>query len=244
MRLAIASALVAVLAFTPQFANAALPPVPGVPVESTLNVQGDGVVERAPDVARLSAQIVTNDDSATLSTSKNNDIYNRLQSALTPLGISGDALRTAAYNVVFIPHPPAGLPPAQQQARYGYVTTRSLALTISNLQNVGKAIDAATSAGVTSVGGVNYDLKDRKSAFRAALGVAMLDARQSAQAVAGAGGLTLVRIRSVTVGYQYVPLVQPAAMMRAAAPPPTPTDIQPGGPISVSAHVDVTFAIR
>jgi uncharacterized protein YggE len=86
-------------------------------------------------------------------------------------------------------------------------------------------------------------LKDRKSVYRAALAVAMVDARQSAQAVATAGGFALVRIHTVTVGYQYVPLVQ-TAMMRAAPSPPTPTDIQPGGPISVSAHVDVTFTIK
>jgi len=235
-------ALFAALTLAPNAANAALPAAPAAPAEATLSVQGDGVVELAPDIARLSIQIVTNDDSATVSTSKNNDIYNRLQSALAPLGLSGNAIRTAAFNVVFIPHPPAGLPPAQQQPRYGYVTTRSLALTIVNLPTVGQVIDAATGAGVTSVGGVSFDLKDRKAAYRAALGVAMQDARASAQAVATAGGVTLARVRSITVGYQYVPLVQ-TAMLRAAAPA-TPTDIQPGGPISVSAHVDVTFAIK
>jgi uncharacterized protein YggE len=243
MRVAPTLALFAALTLAPNAASAALPVAPPTAAEATLNVQGDGVVERAPDVARLFVQIVTNDDSATISTSKNNDIYNKLQAALAPLGVSGDALGTSGYNVVFIPHPPAGLPPAQQQPRYGYVTTRALSMTIANLANVGKVIDAATSAGVTSVGSVSFDLKDRKSAYRAALGVAMQDARASAQAVATGGGVTLARIRSITVGYQYVPLVQ-AGMMRAAAAPATPTDVQPGGPISVSAHVDVTFAIK
>jgi len=240
MRYLIASALLTVLTLSPAFAQ---PVIKSVSQDATLNVQGDGVVERAPDVARLSIQIVTNDDSATLSTSKNNDIYNRLQASLAPLGLTGDAVRTTAYGVVFVPHPPAGLPPAQQQPRYGYVTTRALVVTISNLPTVGKVIDAATSAGVTNVGNVSFDLKDRKSVYRAALAVAMEDARQSAQAVATAGGFALVRIHTVTVGYQYIPLMQ-IASVRAAASPPTPTDIQPGGPISVSAHVDVTYTIK
>src|ERR1700680_2219589 len=141
MRYISAAALVASLAFAPQFALAALPVALAAPAESTLHVQGDRVIQRAPDVANLSVQIVTNDDSATVSTSKNNDIYNKLRSALAPLGLSSDALRTSSYHVVFIPHPPAGLPPAQQQPRYGYVTTRALALTIANLANVGKVID-------------------------------------------------------------------------------------------------------
>ena len=223
---------------------AAQPVAKPATIDATLNVQGDGVVESAADIAHLSIQIVTNDDSATQSTSKNNDIYNKLQTALAPLGVNGDALRTTSFNVVFVPHPPAGLPPAQQQPRYGYVTTRSLLVTISNVQNVGKTIDAATAAGVTTVGGVSFDLKDRKATYRAALGVAMLDAKQTAQAVATAGGFALVRIRSVTVGYQYVPLMQMASVRAAGAPPPTPTDIQPSGPISVSAHVDVTYTIK
>jgi uncharacterized protein YggE len=241
MRFAAMILTLALFAASPAVAQ---PLAKAVAPDSTLNVQGDGVIERAPDVARLSVQIVTNDDSATVSTSKNNDIYNRLQAALAPLGLSGEAVRTTAYNVVFVPHPPAGLPPERQQPRYGYVTTRSLLLTISNLQNVGKAIDEATSAGVTTVGNVSFDLKDRKAAYRAALGLAMTDAKQSAEAVAAAGGFALLRFHAVIVGYQYVPLTQMAAVRAAGAPPPTPTDIQPNGPISVSAHVDVTYTIR
>jgi len=236
-------ALVAAIALFPMLAAAAVPAAPASPTESTLNVPGDGVIQRAPDVARISISIVTNDDSATVSTSKNNDIYNKLQASLAPLGLSGAALKTTSFGVVFVPHPPQGLPPAQQQSRYGYITTRSLLATISDLSTVGKVIDASTAAGVTNVGGVSYDLKDRKSAYVAALAVAMLDAKQTAQAVATAGGFTLVRIHTVTVGTQYVPLMQIAAV-RAGGGNSTPTDIQPGGPISVSAHVDVTYTIK
>jgi len=216
------------------------------PPESTLTLQGDGLVTRAPDVAKLNVQIVSNDDNATLSSSKNNDIFNALKAGLAGIGLAPSDLATTSYNVVFVPHPPRGLPPEQQQPRYGYITTRSLTVTVSPIENTGKVIDAATAAGVTSVGNISFSLRDQKSAYTAALGTAMLDVRQSAGAVASAGGFTIVGIRSVVVGYSYVPLqAAPAPMLRvSAAVAGTPTEIAPNGPISVTAHVTVTYLIK
>jgi uncharacterized protein YggE len=244
MKYIIASLLLAAMTCAPALAQPATV-YAAPPPESTLTLQGDGLVNRAPDVAKLTVQIVTNDDNATVSSSNNNDIYNTLRSRLAAIGIGSDALATSSYNVVFVPHPPRGLPPEQQQPRYGYITTRFLTVTVSPIENLGKVMDAATAAGVTTVGNISFSLKDRKSVYTAALGAAMQDVGQSAQAVATAGGFTIVRIRSVVVGYTYVPLeVSAAPMMRMAAVAPTPTDIQPNGPIAVTAHVTVTYLIK
>ncbi|MBC5809687.1 MAG: SIMPL domain-containing protein, partial [Candidatus Eremiobacteraeota bacterium] len=225
-RLSFAIALAA--AFAVPAAALAQPVTVASPPESTMTVQGAGVVERSPDLARLSLSIVTNDDSAVVSSSRNNDVYNTLKSRLNGLGIADDAIRTSSYNVTFVPHPPRGLPPEQQQPRYGYITTRYLSVTVTPIENLGKAIDAATAAGVTNVGNVSFDLKDRKTQYRAALAAAMADAKATADTVAAAGGFSIVRVRSVNVGYSGIPLQAPAPappMMRMAAA--TPTDIQP-----------------
>lgn len=90
--------------------------------------------------------------------------------------------------------------------------------------------------------GVLYDLKDRKGAYRDALARAFADARANAAALAGSD-LTLLRIRSVSSadGDRKVPRL-------TEAPPALfgqqPTKIDPGAPISVAAHVVVTYAVR
>ncbi len=214
--------------------------------EPTLSVSGNGIIDRSPDEATVSVQIVTDDPNAAASAGKNNAIYNALKAKALGLGLSSDEVKTTSYGVDFIPYPPKNLPPEQRQPRYGYVTTRSLALSVSPIENAGKIVDAATSAGATNIGGVSFGLKDRHAAYLAALAAAMGDAKSQAAALAGAGGFSIVRIHAVNAGQYSSP--QPIPMMRmaaAAAPVPSPpTEIEPGGPIEVTARVTVVYDIK
>ncbi|HEY0799108.1 MAG TPA: SIMPL domain-containing protein [Candidatus Baltobacteraceae bacterium] len=218
------------------------------PAESTLVVSGEGLVSKSPDEAKLSVDITTSNDNAAASSSKNNDIYNALQAHLAPLKLGPDAVRTTAYDVQYIPYPPKGLPAEQRQPRYGYITTRTVSITVSPIDQAGKAIDAATAAGVTDVGNVSFDLKDRRAAYIAALSDAMKDAQRQASALATAAGQRLTRIRSITTG-QYYATAAPVAMAGRvmadyAAVQTTPTQIDSGGPIDITAHVTVTYLIN
>jgi uncharacterized protein YggE len=214
---------------------------------SELTVGGTGTIERAPDLARLTVSIVTNDDNPTVSSSQNNDRYNVLKTKLAAIGIPTEALRTYGYDVSFVPRPPKDLPPDQRQSRYGYITDRTVQITIAPLDNVGKAIDAATAAGVTSVGGVAYELKDRDAAYQAALAAAMADAKRIAQTLSTAGGFALgplVRVSSIQdAGIR--PLgAQPMFRASVSSMAATPTDLGSSGPITVSAQVTVSYEIR
>lgn len=219
------------------------------PQESSLTVLGEGVVSKAPDEAKLSIRIVTDDASATVSVSKNNDIRKALQSRLSFLnGTRYEAFRETGYSVEFIPYPPKNTPPEQRVARYGYVTTRSLIVTVIPIDLVGRAIDAATAAGVTSIGDVSFDIKDRHAAYLGALGAAMNDAKQQADALASAGSFHILQIRTVTTGYNAVQAPAPMAgmmqMRRVESAALTPTELIPGGPTEVNARVTITFAIK
>lgn len=216
------------------------------PREALLSVGGDGSVSRTPDVARLTVEIVTNDDNPTVSSSQNNDRYNVLKAKMAAIGIAGDDLRTYAYDVSFVPHPPKNLPPEQRQARYGYITSRTVQITIAPIENAGKAIDAATAAGVTSVGNVTYDLKDRASAYQAALVAAMTDAKRTAQTLSTAGGFALGALQRVDATRESgVGPIGPQPMFRvASAMAATPTDLGTAGPITVTAHITVSYEIR
>ncbi len=227
-------------------AQSALPAT--APSEATLSVPGDGLVQRSPDLARVALTIVTDDGDAARSAGKNTTILNAVKAKLAPLGIAGDAVRTSFFNVEFVPNPPKNLPPEQRQPRYGYITTRSLTVDVSPIENAGKVVDAATSAGVTSVGGVSFDLRDRKSAYRQALQAALNDAKASAAALAQGGDFHLVRIVRIASGganpIRPLPVAEGFNARLAAAPAPPPTEIGPNGPIDVSAHVELTYEIR
>jgi len=215
------------------------------PREATLTVTGDGTIERAPDLARLTVSIITNDDNPGVSSSENNERYNALKAKLAAIGIGADELHTYGYDVSFVPHPPRDLPPEQRQPRYGYITNRIVGITIVPIENAGKAIDAATAAGVTSVSGVSYDLKDRDSAYQAALVAAMGNARRTAVTLSSAGGFALGSLQHVGTGEaQTVRPLGQQPMFRAMAAAPVPTDVGSAGPITVTAHVTVIYLIR
>ncbi len=221
---------------------------PTAPAEATLAVSGDATVERDPDLARLSAEIVTNDDVAARSAGKNAAIFEALKSKLAALGIASNAIRTAYFNVTFVPRPVRALAPGEIPQRYGYVTSRSLGIAVTPIENAGKIVDASLAAGVTQVGDVSFELKDRKSAYREALGRAFADARANADALARSSEIRIVRVREISAGNFYAPpprridgMQMRTAAVMAAAPP---TQIDPNGPIDVTAHVTVTFVIR
>ncbi len=214
--------------------------------EATLTIGGDAAVERDPDLARVDATIVTNDDVASRSAAKNAAIYTALKAKLLGLGIANEAISTNAFDVAFVPRPRGGVPPNEVPQRYGYVTSRTLAIAVTPLEGAGKIVDAALAVGVTQVDDVAFELKDRKGAYREALARAFADARANATALAGSD-VVLVRIASVSAGD--VDLVRPqpyAGAMRAEsfAKSLPPTQIERGGPISVTARVTVTYIVR
>ncbi len=214
---------------------------------ASLRVAGDATVRHEPDQARADVDILTSDDDAARSAGKNSDIVNALRAKLAPLGVTGDAIGTTSFNVSFVPRPPRNLPPEQRQPRYGYITTRSLAITVAPIDRIGRVVDAATAAGVTDIADVSFELKDRKALYRQALAAALVDARATGTALAGTGELRIVRVLHVDAGGGPGGPIRPYRFARSAAlsatVAPTPTEIAPNGPIEVSAHVDVTYEI-
>jgi len=233
--------LVALLAFVPLAVNAQTPP-------PTLVVAGEATVTHEPDRARVTVAIITNDDNAARSAGKNSDILRALRTKLAGLGIAAAAIRTLSFNVNDIPHPPKSLPPEQRQARYGFVTTREIAVVVDPIDRAGKVVDAATAAGVTQIDSVVFELRDYKALYRTALAAALADAKANSSALAASGEVRIVRIARIVAGntaetVRLFPLERPGiAMAKAAAP--TPTEIAPNGPIDVTARLEVTYEIR
>jgi uncharacterized protein len=218
-------------------------PRPTPPPEGpTLTISGQGLISRTPDRATLGCQIITNNDSAATATSQNNTIYNGLRSRLTALGIAESAIRTQSFNVNYIPKPADSVP--YKPPRTGYVVTRSLGVTIDNLELVGRAIDAAVAAGVTDVGAVSYGIRDNRGAYAAALAAAVRDAESQATAIAEAAHVRLSGIRSIsTSSFAPIPVPLVALGRVAAAPANVPTEIPPSN-IDVRASVNITYYLR
>jgi uncharacterized protein len=238
------------------FAIAALPlaasaqPKPPPSSGTTAIIAGQGVVTRPADSATINLAIATSDDVADASTAKNNAVYDTLKTKLAPFGISGDKIKTTYYNLVFNPRPVAtdartvgGPVQYPYQPRYGYVVTRQVQVTVTDVATTGKAVDAAVAAGVTNITGVQYTLVERKAANDAALAAALDNAASQAAAVAAASHMRIVGIKQIQVGpSNNYPMPMPMRYPPGVAQPGT-TELPPAT-VDVRASVTVTYILK
>jgi uncharacterized protein YggE len=126
-----------------------------------------------------------------------------------------------------------------------YLARNALEIRVDAIDRVGEILDAAVQAGATSVSDVRFELKDRASAEREALRLAVVDARARAEAAAAGVGRQLGQVLRIEDGVREMPPIpRPMAVTRMAAQgPPVETPIEPGT-IEIRAHVTLTVGLK
>lgn len=235
MRYTLLGALTLVAAMAaPSFAQTAAPLVPSIVTS------GEATVKRAPDQAFVVLSVETRAKAPRDAQRQNADAMTSVQQRLTAAGIARDAIRTTGYNI-------------QQEFDYTngkripreYVARNGVEVRLDAVDRVGEVLDLAVQAGVTNVGGVRFEIKDRAGAEREALQLAVGDARKRAEAMAAGAGQTLGRILRIDDGRPQVvmPMAQPMMRMSAAMADAAPTPIESGS-IEIRAQVTLTVEIK
>ena len=200
---------------------------------------GEGVVKRTPDRVWVSVAAESRAKSPREAQRANADAMKGVLDKLKALGLSGDMVRTSGYDL----QPEYDYANGRQTLR-DYVARNMVEVRIDDVARAGDVLDAAVGSGATSVSGIRFDLKDRDSAEREALRLAVEDARARANAAASGAGLRIERVirieeQRVTPEPRPVPMARTMAMQGDAAPPP----IAPGE-LEIRAAVTMTAAVR
>jgi uncharacterized protein YggE len=126
-----------------------------------------------------------------------------------------------------------------------YLARNQIEIRIDDLDKLAAVMDASVSSGATSVAGLRFDVKKREEIERDALGLAVRDATQRAQAMATGAGRSLgppMRIQEQRVSggpmMQRMTMDAVGASRAGVATPITPGDIE------VRADVMLTIAIK
>jgi len=208
-------------------------PVPGPVVKAS----GEATVNAAPDEATIDIGVMTQASTAQAAAAQN---ATQLQVALDQLrSLLGKAaeLKTVGYSL----NPSYQTPKSGGLARIsGYTASNTIELTLTDLSEVGKAIDAATQNGANRVQQLQYGLKDQRPAQAEALRQATERARANAQAMAEALGLHLGKVVQVEQASSGVPIrpMNEFTRLQAATPIETPESV------SASASVTLTMALQ
>jgi uncharacterized protein YggE len=199
---------------------------------------GEGVVEAAPDRAWITITAESRAGNPRDAQRRNAEAMTPVLAKLRASGISSDAIRTLGYDL-------------QQEWDYvnnqrvskGYVARNTVDVRVDNIDRVGELLELAVGSGATAVGGVRFDLKDRKKLEREALRLAVEDARARAEAVAAGAGRAIdrvLRIDAVNASGGPVPLQKIAFAREAASDaPPIAT-----GQLEIRAQVTVTSILK
>lgn len=214
----------------PASAQAPAPPtIPAPPgLAHTVVVIGQGAVEAAPDQALITVGAQVTRASAQEAQALANTVMNRVVQQIVALGIPRERLQTIEISLL-----PQHQPNSDQIS--GYSAVQRIRATVDDLNLVGKVLDAAVSAGANLVDGVSFALRDPASTRARALAAAIQDARATANALAGAAGISNLRlVRMEEVG--------PGQPLRAAFQA-TPQAAQVlGGTLTINEQVRAVFA--
>jgi len=200
----------------------------------TLQVSGVGTVTASPDEAVLLLAVQTQAESATQATADNAAIMTKVMDALANAGVDKNSVETSSYTLTPIyENKPDQTMPAKI---VGYTARNAIQVTLKDLSLVGKALDAAISAGANEVQGIIFTFSTTTLAAlqKQALQLAIQNADGEARTMASSLGVSIVGPISVTPGYMF----QPTYERMGATTNQTP--IQPGT-LQVTATVQVTY---
>jgi uncharacterized protein YggE len=218
-------------------AAAQQPPAPPVIV-----TMGEGLVKQAPDRAWVSIAAESRARTAQDAQRSNTDAMTAVVEKIKASGIPAEAIQTTGYNL----QPEFDYANGKQTLR-GYVARNQVQVRVDALAKTGDVIAAAVATGATSVSNVRFDLKDRDTAEREALRLAVRDARERATAAASGAGVQIDRVIRIEEQRDMGDIVRPmpmaAQMMMRTEAGPAATPIE-AGEIEIRARVTLTAAIR
>ncbi|KTT71483.1 SIMPL domain-containing protein [Sphingomonas endophytica] len=229
------------IAALPAAAQVALPMATVVPEGTVLDVSATGRVSRTPDLATISAGVVTQAPVAANALSENARRMAAVTAALKAAGIAARDLSTS--NVALSPQ--YRYQDNQPPAITGYQATNSVTIRFRDIARAGAVLDALVRAGANQIDGPNLSLSDPEGALDEARTQAIGRARARAELYAKAAGLSVGRIVAIDEagnndgGQPIRPMMMRASMGKAEAD----TAVLPGE-TDVTATVNVRFLLK
>ncbi|NIP38983.1 MAG: DUF541 domain-containing protein [Candidatus Dadabacteria bacterium] len=206
-----------------------------------LQVTGKGEVMVKPDTAFVTVTVETTALTASEAAQQN---ANKMQSVLKVVkSIIGkkDKVTTARYNL----SPKYEYNKTTKKSELtGYTSANSLNIETKKINKLGQIIDKSISAGANNVGSINFSASEQEIFRKEALVKAVKDARKTAEVVAGAAGVKIVKILNISPSYHYpLPIRRDYKLGRTMAAESVPTPIE-AGELTVTANVNMVFEIE
>jgi uncharacterized protein YggE len=209
--------------------------------KSTLEAVGKGEIKIKPDVAYLTISVETTSKRASDAVRENAEKMKAVLDKLKSQIGKEDKITTTGYTLSPIYEYNDRTKESQLT---GYRASNGVVVEIKNLDDLGRLIDSATQVGANRVDSLSFDTDKRDEYRRQALAQAVQDARATADTVAKATGVKVVKILKISPSYEVPrPMARELGFAKMSATQTAPTQIEPGE-LTVSATVNIVFEIE
>jgi hypothetical protein len=204
-----------------------------------LDLSVTGEATRVPDLAIVTAGVVTRSVNATTAIQDNADRMNRVIEALKHAGIADRDIQTSSINLNAEYRYPDNQPPQLT----GYTATNQLTVKFHDIRSSGKILDALVAQGVNQISGPNLTVEHPEQALDEARAKAVAEGRARAELYARSLGMQVVRVVSISEsgGYAPPPPAPPVPMMARAEA--AYTKIVPGEQ-QLQVNLSMVFELR
>ncbi len=204
----------------------------------TINTSGSGKISASPDIAYISLGVVTEDKNAKTAQQNNAKAMDKIIALIKGAGIASDDIKTTNYSM----YPKYNyVKDTGESSIIGYAVNNTVQVTVKDIAKAGNIIDIAASSGANVTNSISFGLSDYEKYYNEALKKAVTAAKNRAQTMAGALGITLKTPVTVTESGGSMPVYNYKSYEMAAADGGVASTPVQAGTIEVTANVSMMY---
>ena len=196
--------------------------------QNLFTVTGTAEVNAVPETAMVSLGVSKTSPTAEAAKQEVNKIINQITKDLKGIGVPEKNIKTTNYSV----NPNYDYSLSSQKTN-GFIVNADIQVELKSVEKANNAIDMATKAGATNVGGVQFviDEDKQKELETQARKEAIKKAKEKASSIAKDAGIRLGRVVDVQENggpQQPIPMYDRMSADLKNVPPSEPTQLNPG----------------
>ncbi len=199
-----------------------------------LDISATGSVSRVPDLAIISAGVVTKAATASAAIADNAARMERVRAALKRAGIAERDIQTSSINL----NPDYRYQDNQPPVLTGYQASNNVSVKFRDIRNSGSVLDALVAQGANQINGPSLAIDKPEAAYDEARTRALAVGRKRAELYARSLGMRVGRLLSVSESGGYRSPMPMPMMAQAERSSDAKTGIDPG-----SQDLEVTLAM-
>ena len=203
-----------------------------------LNVSAQAEARRVPDVATISAGVVTQAADGNTAIRQNAEQMAKVMAAIKAAGIAEKDIQTSGISL----NPQYRYVENEAPSITGYQATNTVSLKVRDITKLGKVLDSLAAQGANQINGPSFQIDQPEPVYDEARLAALKKAKDRAETYAKALDLKVRRIISISEGggggFRPVPMMAMSARGKAEMD----TAVSPGE-TEVSVSLDVVFEL-